>query len=215
MTSSNDVLDTEFEGKEVTVSDNRVTLGESVDILEKDPVIKKITIGAGWDTDVFNADVYDLDLCVFLLGRDGQTRIDEDFVFYNNVQACEGGVRHNGDSRTGAGDGDDESVSIDLRLVPFDVMRIVFVISIYKGREKQQRIGKVKNGYLRLVNEETTLEICRYNLEKDIQGKNETGMIVAALNREGPKWFFAPVAEFHEDGLAPIAKQYGISVIMQ
>ncbi len=211
-----DILDTSFEGKQVKLTDNKVRVGDEVNITAKDPTLKKILVGCGWDLVSFNTDAVDLDVSMFMIDRKGLTRVDEDFVFYNNREVFEGGVKHNGDSRTGAGDGDDESIYIDLHKVPFDVMKIVFALSIYKGEEKSQSLSMVRNTYLRLVNFDTAHELLRYDLSPDIENRPETTMVVASLNREGPKWHFTPIGEFIESGgLATLAKRYGLIITQQ
>ena len=212
---SQDIFDTRFEGKDVEITDNRVFLGQEVNITAKDPAMSRILIGMGWEMNAFDSEALDLDVSVFLLGKDDKTRIDEDFIFYNNLQGCDGAVRHNGDSRNGAGDGDDESILIDLKGVPFDVMKIVFTLSLYKGEEKSQNLSQLRNAYIRLVNADTQVELLRYDLDKDLAEKEEIGAVIATLNREGPKWHFTPVAESVEGGLAKIAVRYGLVIMNQ
>ncbi|MFK7839433.1 MAG: TerD family protein [Bdellovibrionales bacterium] len=206
-----DIFDTRFEDQDVDV-DNFVALGDEVNINEKDPTLKRILIGSGWDTNAFNADVVDADISLFLLNNDEMTRIDEDFVFYNQKEANNGAIRHHGDSRTGAGDGDDETISVFLEGVPFDVMQIMIVLTIYRGFEKEQNVSMIRNAYIRIVNEENNYEIVRYKLDPDIKDRTETGVLAATLNREGPKWHFKPLAEFYPNGLPEIASKYGIIV---
>ena len=210
-----DILDTQFEGKNIDIDGNFAVLGDDINIMEKDQTLRKVLIGAGWDLNAFNTDALDLDLSVLLVDKDGQTRVDEDFVFYNATDTLEGAVKHNGDSRTGAGDGDDESISIDLQGVPFDVMQILIVLSIYKGFEKEQNMGMVRGAYVRIVNEENDEEIVRYKLDSDLEDKEESGAIIAALNREGPKWHFKPLSDFASGGLAEIAQKRGMVIGQQ
>lgn len=210
-----DILDTKFEGKDVELSDGRAKVGDDINLTAKDPTLQKLIVGVGWDLNVFNADALDLDVSVFLLNKDEVTRVDEDFVFYNQPSTPEGGVRHGGDSRTGAGDGDDEVIYVDLHNVPFDVLKLVFTLTIYRGTEKQQNMGMVRNAYIRLVNQKGDIELVRYELSADLEDKQETGMIVASLNREGPKWHFTPVAEFVPDGLKDLGKRYGLNIVQQ
>jgi tellurium resistance protein TerD len=207
-----DIFDTRFEGKKVEIDDGLVFLGSDINLTGKDPTLKKIMIGAGWDVNAFGSDVLDVDLSVFLLDKTGLTRVDEDFVFYNHKETLDGGVRHGGDSRTGAGDGDDEVIAIDLHAVPFDVMKIQIVVSIYKGYEKEQHLEQVRNAYLRLVNNETKHELCRYQIDEVMRDHQETAVIIGALNREGPKWHFKPDAEFVEGGLGAVARRYGLII---
>jgi tellurium resistance protein TerD len=203
-----DILDTRFENKKIELNANFAKVGEEINITAKDPTMKKVLIGAGWDLNTFDADALDLDLSAFLIGKDEMTRVNEDFVFYNQPETLGGAVKHMGDSRTGAGDGDDEVMIIDLHGVPFDVMKIAFVLSIYRGEEKQQRVAQLQNAYLRLVNHETAIEITRFPLP-DLENRNETALIMAMLTREGPKWHFQAIAEPVEGGLGAVAQRYG------
>lgn len=207
-----DIFDMSSEDKDVEIEDNFVVLGDEVNLNEKDPTLKRILIGAGWDVNAFNADVADFDVSLFMLDKDGVTRVDEDFIFYNQKEANHGAIRHHGDSRTGAGDGDDETISVFLEGVPFDVMQLMIVLSVYKGYEKEQNVSMARNAYIRIINEENNYEIVRYKMDSDIEDRTETGVLAAVINREGPKWHFKPLAEFYPDGLPEIAAKYGIIV---
>lgn len=207
-----DILDTRFEGKEIELAGNRVKLGDDINLAVLDPGLHMLHIGVGWDLNAFDADAIDLDVSVFLTGKDGKTRMDEDFVFYNNPTDLAGAVKHGGDSRTGAGDGDDEHISIDLHAVSFDVQKMIFTITIYRGEEKQQSLAKVQNAYMRLVNLETKMEICRFEMREQIEEKPETAIIIGELVREGPKWHFVPKGDRFDGGLAQIAKDLGCLV---
>ena len=207
-----DIFDSSFDPESVQLEDNFVEQGEDINLTSKDPTLHSILVGAGWDLNAFNADALDLDLSLFLLNKDGQTRVDADFIFYNQPETLEGAIKHNGDSRTGAGDGDDESITVDLRGVPFDVMQIAIFISVYKGYEKEQNVGMVRNAYVRIVNAENTHELCRFELDEVLNDKEETGVIVGYLNREGPKWHYKADVEFVAGGLSEIAKRYGLII---
>ncbi len=207
-----DIFDTRFEGKGVALADNMAALGDDINLTEKDPTLQNVSIGVGWDLNAFDADALDLDVSLFMLDKNGETRVDEDFVFYNHVETLSGGVKHNGDSRTGAGDGDDESISIDLHAVPFDIIKLQFVVSVYKGFEKEQNLGMVRGAYLRVVNAETQHEIVRYEMDSDLEDRVEQAVVVASINREGPKWHFTPVGDFVEGGLSEIARTYGLII---
>lgn len=210
-----DILDTQYTDKEIELDDNLVGLKDDINIMQKDPALRRVQVGFGWDLHSFNSDAIDLDFSVFLIGKNELTREDSDFVFYNNIETCGGAVKHSGDSRTGAGEGDDEAIVIDLQGVPFDVMRFVFVISVYKGSEKAQNVGMVHNAYVRLVNADTKNELMRFELEKVLEDATAPAMIVAYINREGPKWHFVPKADFYPGGLGEIATKYGLIITQQ
>jgi tellurium resistance protein TerD len=192
---------------------NKVKKGDSVNLTKIDPTMRQLIIGVGWDVKSFEGERVDMDASAFLLNRDGETREDEDFVFYNNLKACEGAVRHTGDNRTGAGDGDDETIFVDLNGIPFDIEQVVFVVSIYQGDQKDQRFTQVRNTFLRVVNQETGNEICRFDIDVHAQDSPEsTAMIVASIVREGPKWVFYALGELVDGGLPAVATKYGIIV---
>lgn len=193
---------------------NALSKGEEVNLLQKDATLRECMIAVGWDIRTFEGDPVDLDVCCFLLNKADQTRENEDFIFYNNPKGCSGAVRHTGDSRTGAGDGDDETIYFDLNGLPFDVAKAVFVLSIYNGEEREHHFGMVRNTYLRVVNHESGDEIVRYDLTPELEqsSPSATAMVVAEIVREGPKWHFRAVGEPVEGGLARIATNYGIVV---
>lgn len=211
-----DILDTEFENAKIDISDKLVFAGDDINLTAKDPTLKKIMIGAGWDVNTFQGEDMDLDASIFLLDRKDLTREDEDFVFYNNTTGSGGAATHTGDSRTGAGDGDDETIMIDLLGLPFEIVRIAIVLSIYKGYEKDQSLSRIKNCFIRLVNADTQLEIVRFELSDELKDQeHEFAMVAATIDREGPKWHFRPKLEFYKGGLSEIATKYGIVVMRQ
>ncbi len=207
-----DILDTQFEGHDIELRGTLVALGDDVNLIAKDPTLKKVLIAAGWDVNAFNVDALDLDLSLFLLNGKGQTRQDEDFIFYNQASILDGAVKHNGDSRTGAGDGDDESAFVDLNALPLDIMQIAIVLSVYKGYEKEQNISMIRNAYVRILNAKDDKEIVRFKIDELLEDREDTGLLVAFLNREGPKWHFKPVGEPIEKGLSEIAQRYGLII---
>jgi len=193
--------------------ENLVVKGDYQDIRRKIPELKEIVIGAGWDIKMFEENPVDVDLSCFLLNKDDQTREDADFVFYNNDKGSNGAVRYMGDSRNGAGDGDDESIIIDLNSLPFDVMKVTFTLTIHEAAEKGHEFSRVRNMYMRIVNAYDDNEILRYRMsEEEFSGK--TGIKVAELVREGPKWFLNVVGEPIPGGLASIATKYGLIIQM-
>jgi tellurium resistance protein TerD len=189
--------------------------GEQINLTRLDPTLKQINIGVGWDVIGFENEAPDLDASVFLIDKTGKTRIDEDFVFYNNPKNLDGSVQHEGDNRTGAGTGDDETIFIDLISLPFEVSKAVFVISIYDAALREQTFNNVRNCFLRIVNAENKIELMRFNLDQEFNDNPKaTALIVGTLNREGANWFFEGTGTFESGGLAKIATDYGILVAL-
>ena len=90
-------------------------------------------VGLGWDARATDGTDFDLDASAFLLSENGKVRGEHDFIFYNQTRSPEGSVEHTGDNRTGAGDGDDEAVRINLAQVPADVQKIAITVTIHEG----------------------------------------------------------------------------------
>lgn len=190
--------------------ENRIKRGEEVNITEKDPTMKEIQIGVGWDLKAFESHPLDLDASLFLLDSNGDTREDKDFVFYNNLDGCDGAVKHLGDSRTGAGEGDDEMISINLEALPFEIVRIQFVLSIYNMDYADHDFSMVKNVYFRIVNTRVENEIFRYELDEELD--EHEGLVIGELERVGPEWIFKAVGETVKGGLGKLAQDHAIMV---
>lgn len=186
---------------------------ERANLTRLDPTLRKVMVGIGWDVAGFGAEPPDLDVSIFMVDKNDKTRIDEDFIFYNNLKSPDGSLEHMGDNRTGAGEGDDENIRVDLDKIPYEVYRIYFVISIYEAELKRQSFKSVRNSFLRIVNEETGIELMRFNLDQEfVDEPDATAVNVGFLERSGPNWFFEGVGKMTKGGLKEIATQYGIIV---
>lgn len=183
--------------------------GGNVSLSKTDPDMKNVLIGLGWDVRTTDGQDYDLDASVFLLAENGKVRNDLDFIFYNNLRSTDGSVEHTGDNRTGKGDGDDESIKIKLDKIPADVTKIVFVVTIHDATVRRQNFGQVEGAFIRLVNDDTQLEVARYDLTED--ASTETAMLFGELYRHNGEWKFRAVGQGYADGLASVCAQYGIN----
>ena len=76
--------------------------------------LSKVSVGLGWDPRATDGQEFDLDAVVFLCGSNGKVRSNADFIFYNQPKSSDGSVVHQGDNRSGMGDGDDEVVEVQL-----------------------------------------------------------------------------------------------------
>ena len=163
-----------------------------LNLAKKNPGLKKVILGAGWDVASGGQD-FDLDIAAFLLNANGKVQnIPDDVIFFNNMQGQ--GIYLEGDNRTGAGEGDDERIRIDLESIPAHVQKIVFVVTIHEAQVKRQTFGMVENSYVRLVDlENNKREICRFNLKEN--GSTATSVIFAELNRKGSEWQFKAIGE--------------------
>ena len=202
---------------------NKVSHGDTVELLELAPQLKKGTIGVGWDLIGFDESAADLDVSLLLLDKNDQTREDEDFVFYGNLETLDGGIKHSGDSRSGAGSGDDEQIAIDFSVIPFDVTKIVVTLTIYDPDTKGYSFNNVRNVYMRLEDADTERELFRYFLDKELKAvpkdvENQTNelcvnaLYIGCFRRDANSWIFDALGEMDEGGLAKIATKYGMVI---
>lgn len=184
--------------------------GGNVNLSKEAPTMNKMVVGLGWDTRATDGAAFDLDAVGFVLSNAGKVRADSDFIFFNNKQNAEGSVVHGGDNRTGDGDGDDETIMIDLSKMPADVEKVAVCVVIYDAEGRKQNFGQVSRAYVRILNEANQQEVARYDLSED--GSTEAAMIFGEVYRNGGDWKFKAVGQGFKGGLGPLAGSYGVNV---
>ena len=162
-----------------------------LDLTKRNPGLKKVSLGAGWDIANNGLD-YDLDIAAFLLDSNNKFNTVSNIIFFNNKEGQ--GISLAGDNRTGAGEGDDERIRIDLESIPAHVQKIVFVVTIHEAQAKRQTFGMVENSYVRLLDEENNeREICRFNLKENVS--TVTSVIFSELYKQNGEWQFKAIGE--------------------
>lgn len=171
-----------------------LTKGQAIS-LEKDngSALKRIAMGTGWDGVKkkggifgFGGGAVDIDLDASALVYSGGRKIDE--IWFRQLASRDGNIVHSGDNRSGDGDGDDETINIDLSKLDRSVDAIVFTVNSFAG----QKFDQVENAYTRLVDLETNKEIARYSLS---DSGPHTGMIMAVIKRTGSGWDLKAIGE--------------------
>ncbi|WP_028100905.1 TerD family protein [Pseudoduganella violaceinigra] len=184
--------------------------GGNVNLSKEAPGLSKLTVGLGWDVRQTDGSAFDIDGSAFLLKVDGKVRNDLDFVFYNNLKSTDGAVAHSGDNRTGVGEGDDETVNIDLGRVPAEVDRIAICVTIHEADARRQNFGQVQRAFVRCVNGANNGEIARFDLSED--GSTETSLVFGEVYRNNGDWKFKAVGQGYKGGLGALASSFGVSV---
>lgn len=184
--------------------------GGNVNLSKEAPGLNEVIVGLGWDARATDGGDFDLDASAFMVKADGKVRSDTDFIYYNNLKSADGSVVHQGDNRTGAGEGDDEVVDVTLKNVPAEIDKIAFAVTIHDAETKRQSFGQVNNAYIRVVNKADGKELARYDLTED--GSTETALIFGELYRNGADWKFRAVGQGFKGGLGPLAKNFGVNV---
>ena len=169
--------------------------------------LPKFTIGLGWDTNSSSTGVdFDLDASAFILGENKKLLSDEHFVFYNNLKSPDGAVEHTGDNLTGEGEGDDESIRIDLSKISPNASEICFVVTIHKADERKQNFGQVHNSYIRIYDAANNVDIARYDLDEDFS--IETAVEFGRLYRRNGQWKFEAIGVGMKGGLQDYVNKY-------
>ncbi len=169
--------------------------------------LPKFVVGLGWDANATSTGQdFDLDASVFVLGENKKLLTDSHFVFYNNLTSPDGAVEHTGDNLTGAGDGDDESIKIDLSKINTNATELCFVVTIHDAENRKQNFGQVRNSFVRVYNPDTKEEILKYELEEDFS--IETAVEFGRLYKRNGEWKFEAVGVGQKGGLQDYLNKY-------
>lgn len=181
--------------------------GERFNLSKEAPGLVRAAVGLGWDVNTTDTGVdFDLDASVFMVDVTGKIPADQYFVFYNNLQSLDGSIRHLGDSRTGAGEGDDETVVVDLTQVNPTIEEIIFVVTIHDAEQRRQNFGQVRNAFIRIYDSDTQREVTKYELDEDFS--RETALEFGRLYRRNGEWRFQAVGQGYNSGLQGFVNKY-------
>ncbi len=186
--------------------------GQKVSLSKENAGLSNVLVGLGWDEVKRTGGFFkrpqpiDCDASAIML-KDGKFRDKADLIYFGNLTHKSGTVRHMGDNLTGAGDGDDEQILIDLSKVPVEYDRIVIVVNIYQAVQRKQQFGLIENAFIRLVDGKTNKEMCKYNLSEDYTGK--TAMIFGEIYRYNGEWKFNAIGQGTTDpGIGELVQRY-------
>lgn len=184
--------------------------GSNVSLSKEAPGLSEVVVGLGWDARKTDGTEFDLDASVFVTGESGKVLNDSGFIFYNNKLSADGSIEHQGDNRSGAGDGDDEQVNVKLTSLAVDVKKLVFAVTIHDAEARKQSFGQVSNAYIRVVNKADGKELARFDLSED--ASTETAMIFGELYRHNDEFKFKAIGQGFAGGLKPLAEAHGVSI---
>lgn len=186
-----------------------LTKGQKVELTKGNAGLTRIRVGLGWDVNEYaGGGDFDLDASAFALGADGKTTQQGDMVFYNNPSHPSGSIQYMGDNRNGEGDGDDESLEVDLSRVPANIEKIAFTVTIYDGQARNQNFGQINNAYIHIMNAENGEELVRFDLTEDFS--IETALVVGTLYRHEGEWKFTAVGAGYQGGMEALCNNFGV-----
>lgn len=180
------------QGGRVNLDKGRVSLakGQSVSLVKTGaPPLTRVRMGLGWDPAQHGKSI-DLDASCILFDERGK---DVDKVWFMSKKGARGAVRHSGDNLTGHGEGDDETILVDLGALPGNVVTLIFTVNSFQG----QTFIEVRNAYCRLYDDLTGQELVRFDLS---DSKPSTGLVMCRVQRDrgAPTWSMTAIGEFHD-----------------
>ena len=187
-----------------------LTKGQNISLSKTDPSLKNVLVGLGWDARSTDGQDFDLDASVFMATENGKVPSDRHFIFYNQLVSPCGGVEHTGDNLTGDGDGDDESVIVCLDKVQSNIKSLFITVTIHDAEARRQNFGQVSNAFVRIVNNDTSDEIVRFDLSEDYS--TETAIVFGEIYRHNGEWKFRAIGQGYSGGLYALCQQYGVDV---
>ena len=187
--------------------------GQKISLTKGNDGLSCVVVGLGWDAAAQRKGLFgkkesniDCDASVLLL-TNGKLAGKQDIIYYANLRHPSGSVVHKGDNLTGAGEGDDEQIVVDLSKIPYGVDRIVFVVNIYQAVQRNQHFGMIKNAFIRIVDNRNNNEMCRYSLTDDYSGC--TAMIFGEIYKHNNEWKFNAMGQGTTDpGLSELANRF-------
>ena len=180
--------------------------------------LHRVVVGLGWDeaqpqkkgflASLIGGSVQAIDCdASAIMCTNGKLVNKNDVVYFGNLNHSSGAVNHMGDNLTGAGDGDDEQIVVNLDRVPANCDKIVFVVNIYQARQRNQQFGMIRNAFIRIFDAETNQEICKYNLSENYNGM--TAMIFGEMYKHNGIWKFNAIGQAtQDDDIGQLAARY-------
>ena len=183
-----------------------LTKGDVVNLTKEVPSLKKVRIGAGWD-EKEGGPTMDADLALFTLDSNGKVRGADDFIFHGKLKNNSGSVEHLGDNLTGEGEGDDETILVDLAALDPGVEEIAIYLDIYQAAQKGQTLADLDNCHIRILNDEDGKEISRYDIKEALTGDT---MLFGTLTKSAEGWSFTANGETRTAEMGAIVAEYGL-----
>jgi tellurium resistance protein TerD len=185
-----------------------LTKGERVDLTKAAPGTMKFACGLGWNPRVSAGAKFDLDASAMLM-KDGKATAASDLIYFSNLKSANSSVVHSGDNLTGEGDGDDETIIIDVSKIDTAKYNEVEIsVVIYDAVNRSQNFGQVDDAFIRMYDADTKVEILKYDLTEDYS--TATTVVVGKLYFKNEAWRFQAVGNGTTGGLKALCDAAGL-----
>jgi tellurium resistance protein TerD len=184
--------------------------GQKISLNENTKSLSKLIVTLDYNIMAKGNIEFDLDACVFMVDINNKTA-EKDFIFYENTQSTCGGVAIKKDHNTYLKDAYNESIQLDLKLIPAHIQKLAFTVTVYEASDRLQNFGQVSEGYFRIISGDTKQEILSYNFNEDLS--IETAVVVAEIYRYKNDWKINCIGSGFRGGLEALCSNYGIETI--
>jgi len=188
------------------MSSINLSKGARVDLTKTNPSVKQFKVGLGWNPNTSSGQTFDVDVSALILGENGKRVSDNHFVFYNNLKSPNDFVVHNGDNRTGEGEGDDETLVVDFAKATPAEKAVLFVVTIHDAAAKNQNFGQISGAFIRVVDNATGTEIMKYDLGEDFSV--ETAVLFGKIYEKDGEWKFSAEGVGKKGGLQDYLNEF-------
>jgi len=183
--------------------------GQKIDLTKGHPSLKRVIVALGWSPQTKVGEQFDLDASVFMGNSNGKCMKDEDFIFYNNLKHSSEAVIHSGDDRTGDGEGDDETITVDFSKMPINIEELDFIVTIHDAHNRSQNFGQVNDAYVRVLDpEQNNIQLLKFDLGEDFSV--ETAVSVCKIYRKDGEWKFSAEGVGYAHGLDGFVRDHGL-----
>ena len=184
--------------------------GQKLSLNENAKNLSKLIVTLDYNIMVKGNIEFDLDACVFMVDINNKTA-EKDFIFYENTQSECGGVAIKKDHNTYLKDAYNESIQLNLNLIPTHIQKLAFTVTVYEASDRQQNFGQVSDGYFRIISGDTKEEILSYKFNEELS--IETAIVVAEIYRYKNDWKINCIGSGFTGGLEALCSNYGIETI--
>ena len=166
--------------------------------------LKRLIVGLGWDALEKKGYAIDCDASAMMLDSTGKLA---ELIYFGNKKSKNGSVGYSGDNLTGEGEGDDETIIVDIAKIPENVDKLIFLVNIYDCKNRKQEFGMIQNSYIRILNGDNKVELAKYSLIDNYAGK--TALITGEIYRHNGEWKFNAIGQGTMDkSLTELTEKY-------
>ncbi|MEG4204903.1 TerD family protein [Microcoleus sp. Pol7_A1] len=183
----------------------QLSKGERFNISKKVPGLKKLAIALGWQA-TESGQSYEIDVSAFMLGSDGKLPNDKYFIFYNNLQSCDGSVLQSISDKNNRGQENKTIYGVILEKINPEIEEVTFAATIHEANKINANFSNIKNAFIKISNLDTGSELVRYELKENFS--RETAVEFGRLYRKNGEWRFQAVGEGYQAGLQSLVDKY-------